>query len=332
MANGMSSFIDRLPTIPEETPPHTAHDQAETGRPESQKLSRLRKLVPKFNNNPLFKTWLKVSWLDIATQLACLLIAELIYLFATPLTPRYFPLFHGVWTSSWGLAHGKPLLAEYITTLVSAIISFAVPFAIMGAIGLWCIRDFWETNAAIMGLGHALVTATLFQSFIKWFIGGLRPHFLTVCNPIGPLPPSVLGAAGHEVKEAQMSFPSGHSSAAFAGFGFLALYLNGRLKVVGRRRPATLPIYAPSGSGEEEKEKYGYLGDGVERRIQHWKLAVWVLSWLVASLIAASKVRDCWHHPVDVLFGSAVGIVFAHLAYWCVFKSVYDGRVNHVPR
>lgn len=50
-----------------------------------------------------------------------------------------------------------------------------------------------------MGLGYALATATLFQSFIKWFIGGLRPHFLTVCAPLGPVPASVLGAQGHQV-------------------------------------------------------------------------------------------------------------------------------------
>lgn len=204
----MSSLVDRLPTIPEETLPHTEKPR-----------SRLRHLVPAFSNNPPFKTWLRVSWLDIATQLTCLLIAEVIYLFATPLMPRYFPYFDGVWTTEWGLAHGKPLLAEYITTLVSAIISFAVPFVVMGAIGLWCIRDFWETNAAVcppppsspicqscgltdcqtMGLGYALATATLFQSFMKWFIGGLRPHFLTVCAPLGPVPASVLGAQGHQV-------------------------------------------------------------------------------------------------------------------------------------
>lgn len=127
-----------------------------------------------------------------------------------------------------------------------------------------------------------------------------------------------------------MSFPSGHSSAAFAGFGFLALYLNGKIKVVGRRRPSMLPCYAPRGSGKEGR---GYLCDyGTEGRICHWRLVVWVLPWLVAFLIAASKVRDCWHHPIDVLFGSLVGTGFAHVAYWCVFKGVYDGRVNHIPR
>lgn len=109
-----------------------------------------------------------------------------------------------------------------------------------------------------------------------------------------------------------MSFPSGHSSAAFAGFGFLALYLNSKLKVVGRRDEAEME----SGAA----------------RTGHWKLVLWVLPWLVALLIAASKVRDGWHHPVDVLFGAIVGTLFAHMAFWCVFRSVYDLRTNHLPR
>ena len=128
-----------------------------------------------------------------------------------------------------------------------------------------------------------------------------------------------------------MSFPSGHASAAFAGFGFLALYMNGKLKVVGRKRLNSLPTYEPSSSGK--REDHGYLhDDGGESRIRHWKVVVWVLPWLAAFLIAASKVRDCWHHPVDVLFGGVMGIALAHLAYWCVFRSVYNGGVNHVPR
>ena len=37
-----------------------------------------------------------------------------------------------------------------------------------------------------MGLGYALATATLLQCFLKWFIGGLRPHFLSICQPRTP--------------------------------------------------------------------------------------------------------------------------------------------------
>lgn len=52
----------------------------------------------------------------------------------------------------------------------------------------------------------------------------------------------------------------------------------------------------------------------------------------MALLIAGSKVRDGWHHPLDVAFGAAVGTLFAHVAFGCVFRAVYDGRVNHLPR
>lgn len=127
-----------------------------------------------------------------------------------------------------------------------------------------------------------------------------------------------------------MSFPSGHSSAAFAGFGFLALYLNSKMKVIGRRPDAIQGT--ASGDGKEEIREDLHADAARCTRIQHWKLVVWVLPWLVALLFAASKVRDGWHHPVDVLFGSLVGILSAHMAYWCVFRSVYDGQVNHIPR
>ncbi|KAF2621700.1 PAP2-domain-containing protein [Macroventuria anomochaeta] len=354
--------------------------------PEAQLIDRPKRrrdvLMPGFRNQPPFIIWLRYCWLGILTQLLCLLVAELIYLFATPLMPRYFPLYPGVWTSAWGMKYGQPYLGEYISTLVSAVVSFTVPLVVMGAIGLWYVRDFWESNAAIMGLGYALATATLFQSFIKWFIGGLRPHFLSICLPSIPQPlpglgPTVCTGDPHLVREAQMSFPSGHSSAAFAGFGFLALYLNSKLKVIGRK-PNTNAVLAEEKEGEEEKAELGRDENGAERKAtgterkatgterkatgterkatgterkdtgterkyngaekertwktQHWHFILWVLPWLVALLIAASKIRDGWHHPADVLFGSLVGVLFAHMAYWCVFRGVYDGRVNHLPR
>lgn len=116
---------------------------------ESRWHSHLHALKPGFRNAPPFRTWLRHSWLDILTQLLCLLVAEMIYLFAKPLLPRYFPLYGGVYKSAWGVAHGKPLLPEYITTLASAVISFAVPWVVIGAVGLWRVRDFWESHAAV---------------------------------------------------------------------------------------------------------------------------------------------------------------------------------------
>jgi diacylglycerol diphosphate phosphatase/phosphatidate phosphatase len=167
-----------------------------------------------------------------------------------------------------------------------------------------------------MGLGYSLATTTLIVSVIKWIYGGLRPHFLAVCKPktLPTIFPSYYTAAEvctgsrWAMREVQMSFPSGHAAAAFAGFGYLALYLNAKYKTFG---PNT-------------------NGDG--RRVHHWKLVMFVLPWLFAVVVAASKVLDGWHHPADVIAGAIIGTILAHLAFKMVFRSVYDSRDNHVPR
>jgi diacylglycerol diphosphate phosphatase/phosphatidate phosphatase len=191
----------------------------------------------------------------------------------------------------------------------------------------------------LIGLGYALATSTLFNSFLKLFVGGLRPHFLTICAPINP--PSFQGLAStsktdmrfytaaqvctgpsRRVREAQMSFPSGHASAAFAGFVFLALYLNAKYKVLSR--------------GTHFRDSYGERQTSAEEevtgtRVHHWKLVLFVVPWCIALVLALSKIRDRWHHPVDVVFGALLGTLFAHMAFKMVYWSVYDARTNHIP-
>ncbi|KAF2026233.1 PAP2-domain-containing protein [Setomelanomma holmii] len=322
------------PLEPPPLPQSTPHRDIEAAN--HLKHRRRHPLVPGFDEPPPFLTFLRRNWYDILTQLLCVLIAFLLYRFSPPLTPRYFPVYPGVGKSAWGLKHGKPYLAEYITTITSAVVSFAVPAAVMGAIALWGTRDFRDGNAALIGLGYALSTSALFNSFIKIFIGGLRPHFLSICQPTNP--PAIPGGGpsknwyhaaqvctgdNDKVKEAQMSFPSGHSSAAFGGFVFLTLYLNGKFKILSSGRH--FRDYYGSNVSQERQTA------ATHQRAHHWKFVVFVTPWCIAILIAGSKIRDEWHHPVDVVFGALVGILFAHVAYRMVYRSVYDWRTNHVP-
>jgi hypothetical protein len=39
---------------------------------------------------------------------------------------------------------------------------------------------------ASIGVLQAITTSAVFQVFIKWLIGGLRPHFLAACKPVIP--------------------------------------------------------------------------------------------------------------------------------------------------
>ena len=89
------------------------------------------------------------------------------------------------------------------------------------------IKSFWDLNNAVIGLLYSLITAAVFQVFLKWLIGGLRPHFLAVCRP--SLVPGQITGNGYreimydrkictgdekQINDALESFPSGHSTAA----------------------------------------------------------------------------------------------------------------------
>ncbi|KAK4479303.1 hypothetical protein RD792_014814 [Penstemon davidsonii] len=134
-----------------------------------------------------------------------------------------------------------------------------------------------------------LVTAVITDS-IKDAVGRPRPNFFYRCFPTGepafdPVNGDVLCYGDKKlVKEGYKSFPSGHSSWSFAGLGFLAWYLCGKIKVFDRRGHAA-------------------------------KLCIVVLPYLAASLVAISRVDDYWHHWTDVFAGSLIGIVVSAVCY-----------------
>jgi diacylglycerol diphosphate phosphatase/phosphatidate phosphatase len=138
-----------------------------------------------------------------------------------------------------------------------------------------------------------------------------------------------------------MSFPSGHSNAAFAGFGFLALYLNAKYGIFAHRDDTVARTDEPSAvAGEtldrETTEETLKVEDGEKKaqppaagkRTAHWRLGLFVLPLLLASILAASKVRDGWHHTSDVVAGALIGSAFALMAYKMVYRNVWRQEGN----
>ena len=197
----------------------------------------------------------------------------------------------------------------------AALLGSLVPIAVI----LICqirIRSFWDTNNAIIGLFYSLITAAVFQVFLKWLIGGLRPHFLTVCAP--NIPAITTQETGNglrqimydrtictgdpdEIDDSLESFPSGHSTASFAGFVFLYLYLNAKLKVWSNYHPAM------------------------------WKLIATYAPILCATLIAGALTIDEYHNWYDCLAGAIIGTIMAFSGYRMVYASIWDWRINHIP-
>lgn len=156
---------------------------------------------------------------------------------------------------------------------------------------------------------------TCFQVILKKTIGGLRPHFLSVCQPVIPqdtagtgfnnimftIDQVCTGANRGRIGNAIESFPSGHSEIAFAGMGYLSLYLFTHLRILGRRRPS------------------------------HWRMIFVVAPVLLATYLASTLVLGYHHHGYDVVFGSLIGIFMAFFGYRMVFRSIWDRHTNYLP-
>lgn len=268
---------------------------------------------------PTFGQWLKYTWLDILTMAALGAIGLGVY-YAHPAPSRSF----AVQFSDGEVVYPQfayPMRKEIIPIWLAAFLASIIPIFIILCMQIR-IRSFWDVNNGVLGLLYSLITAAVFQVFIKWLIGGLRPHFLTVCKPditratntqIAEKGYSAQGFAEiyytkdictgdpNEIDDSLESMPSGHSTAAFAGFIFLALYLNAKLKVFSNYHPAL------------------------------WKLAAVYAPVLGACLIAGALTIDEFHHWYDVLAGAVIGTIMAFSAYRMVYASIWDWRYNHIP-
>ncbi|KAI9802104.1 MAG: hypothetical protein M1833_002025 [Piccolia ochrophora] len=264
------------------------------------------------NSRPSFGQWLKATWLDIVTMIIMGAVGLGVYM-ARPAPTRSF----AIYLQDGEIVYPEfayPLRNEVIPIWAAAMLAALVPITVF----LICqirIRSFWDVNNATIGLLYSLITAAVFQVFVKWLIGGLRPHFLSVCKP-NVLPDgreagngfrqiyydrSICTGDDKEINDALESMPSGHTTAAFAGFVFLYLYLNAKLKVFSNYHPAM------------------------------WKLIAIYAPILGAVLIGGALTIDEFHNWYDILAGALIGTTFAFSAYRMVYASVWDFRFNHIP-
>ncbi|CAJ2506516.1 Uu.00g006460.m01.CDS01 [Anthostomella pinea] len=273
------------------------------------------------STRPSFGQWLKVTWVDILTMVAMGALGLGIYE-AHPAPTRSFAV---TYPSDGEVVYPQfayPLRKEIIPIWLAAFLAFIVPTLAILIMQIR-IRSFWDVNNGIIGLLYALITAAVFQVFVKWLIGGLRPHFLDVCKPDISLAKNAAGVVGSglnaagfqqlyytqeictgdisEIDDSLESMPSGHTTAAFAGFVYLYLYLNAKLKVFSNYHPAM------------------------------WKLIVIYIPILGAVLIGGALTIDEYHNWYDVFAGAVIGTVMAFSAYRMVYASIWDWRWNHVP-
>lgn len=136
-----------------------------------------------------------------------------------------------------------------------------------------------------------MILTSFITDVIKNAVGRPRPDLISRCKPANGTPEHTLVTYevctekdSHVLHDGWRSFPSGHSSFAFSGLGFLALYLSGQMHVF---RPQT------------------DLG----------RVLVSLAPLLGAALIAISRCEDYRHDVYDVTIGSVLGMSIAFFSY-----------------
>ncbi|XP_020554262.1 putative lipid phosphate phosphatase 3, chloroplastic isoform X3 [Sesamum indicum] len=179
---------------------------------------------------------------------------------------------------------GKDMMSDFKYPLKSSTVPpWAVPiYAIIMPLIVFLLfylrrRDVYDLHHTILGLLFSVLITAVLTDAIKDAVGRPRPDFFWRCFPDGKDAYDQWGNVvchGDKsvIRQGHKSFPSGHTSWAFAGLGFLSLYLAGKIK-------------AFDGKGHVAK------------------LCVVLLPLVIASLIGISRVNDYRHHWQDVVAG-----------------------------
>ncbi|MCL7028481.1 hypothetical protein MKW94_004597 [Papaver nudicaule] len=191
-----------------------------------------------------------------------------------------------------------PLQGNTIPFWGVPLVAVVLPMVVIAGI-YYYRKDVYDLHHAILGLLFAVLITGVLTDAIKDAVGRPRPDFFWRCFPDGKgvfdaITKNVLCTGDKKViKEGHKSFPSGHTSWSFAGLGFLAWYLAGKIRVFDRK---------------------GHVA----------KLCLIFLPLLVASLVGVSRVDDYWHHWQDVFAGSLLGTTVASICYLQFFPPPYD--------
>lgn len=165
-------------------------------------------------------------------------------------------------------------------------------------------------QVGLLGLLLSLNITGVITDLLKVWIGNPRPDFLSRCNPKRKAPLDKLvdisicqsKLSPMYLADGMKSTPSGHSSFAFAGLCYLALWLCGHYKLF------KLNVHINSVKNSSLLRIVLIFGGPL----------------LLASYIALSRVQDYRHHFFDIVFGGSLGCIITYYTYFNYYPSVFD--------
>ncbi|KAL0486361.1 lipid phosphate phosphatase [Acrasis kona] len=190
-----------------------------------------------------------------------------------------------------------PSLPSIVPTWVVGLLITILPTLIF-IIVFYYQRSTHDLHHALLGLGESIVITMTVTDIFKILAGRLRPNFLARCLPDAAGDCSQVGST---VRDARLSFPSGHSSMSFAGMIFLSLYLTGKLRTFSREG--------------------GSL----------WKALVCLFPMFIAGMVAVSRTLDYHHNYDDIIAGTLIGCFIGLVCYHLQYPSLFDEKC-HKPK
>ncbi|KAK3109505.1 hypothetical protein LTR53_017171 [Teratosphaeriaceae sp. CCFEE 6253] len=174
----------------------------------------------------------------------------------------------------------------------------ALPLALLV---LWTatLRPSWhKAHATLLGLAIAVLLTSFLTDLIKDAVGRPRPDLIARCVPDISAPQHELVTIDvctqtdhHTLHDGWRSFPSGHSSFAFSGLGYLACFFASQTHAL--RPRASLAV-----------------------------ILLCVAPLLGAGLIAMSRLEDYRHDFADVITGSVLGMLVAYFNWRRYYPSL----------
>ncbi|XP_045121273.1 phospholipid phosphatase 1-like isoform X3 [Portunus trituberculatus] len=164
----------------------------------------------------------------------------------------------------------------------------------------------WGCYTAIGVFLFGCACSQLTTDIAKYSVGRLRPHFVSICKPdwtqidcvnntyVDPIP-CTTPKENHRMKEARLSFPSGHASFSAYTMVYLAIYLQVRFKF---KAPRLLRPFLQ------------------------------FLCLMLTFYTTLSRISDYKHHWSDVLSGFILGTVVATLISVYV-SDLFCGSADH---
>ena len=195
-------------------------------------------------------------------------------------------------------------LKQRVTSFENFIYAGITPFAVLLLWAALIRPGLHRAHVTILGLLTSHALSSFLTDVIKNAVGRPRPDLIARCKPAKGTPEHQLvtfevctETDHHILHDGWRSFPSGHSSFAFAGLGYLALFFAGQMHVF---RPRT----------------------------DLARVLVALVPLLGAALIAMSRLADYRHDVYDVTCGTILGILMAHFSYRRYYPSLMGAKCD----